>query len=1089
MRRNTLRLILIALLLAPGPALADTSELRVLRDAHSWSELASRARNRLAEAERLTGTDSPAVVELLELLVEALVRTQRTREPETLRWAERAVRWHEGSAQPDSARLGRSLWALAATHLLGADFDTARPIFERALHVQETALGPDHPDLAETLQGYAKLLLDTDHVTEARGVIDRSLAVGERNWGLEDRRLAPLLRTRASILRLQQDFAGALADRRRAFLVCEQGYGPEHVQTALAMNAYARSLRATGEDDSANALDRRALAVFEKLEGSDSAFLLYPSFDLCGGFVNIGAYDEARPHCERAVAILERTRGPDHPEVLVGLAALARLELATGNAEVARALSVRCVDGLTKTLGPEHSRVAFAIHRLGDAEAASGRLEAAGRHLESALRLREVLYGPDHEALAENLYGLAQVRRRAAQFPEARAAAERALTIVETARGKDSPLVVPALRTLADVLAGSGEPGRALEINARALELQERHNGPFDPALADLLAAQAGLLLEVGRGAEAFETALRAETIAANHLRVIAPGLGEADVARYEAIRVSGIDIALSLVDSTSGVGFVRRAWDRQVRSRALVLDELASRTRAVRAWSEPGVAALADRVTSTRQRLANLVVRSLGEAATANDARLIADARLAGEEAERELAARSAVFRREIRGREIGLDDVEAARPEGAALVAFIRFERRGGPPGSSFEYVAFVLPAGVGSARCVPLGDAVRIERAVDAWNRAILDGTRSRRAATPDAERKARVAGAEVRRLLWDPVSPRLGPASSAFIVPDGAVNLVSFEALPDGTGAYLLERGPAIHYLATERDLRSLDGNGAPVRPGSLLVVGGVDYDARFPRPAVPLVPSGVTTGARAPLFRGVSPSCPGFQALEFVSLPGTAEEARDVSDAWRRSSLADGAPSPAELSGGRAREEAVKRTVPGREIIHFATHGFYLGDDCGRTRGVGVVNPLLLSGLALAGANRRDASAADADDGILTAEEITALDLGRARLVVLSACGTAGGPIVAGEGVFGLRRAFEVAGARRFVTTQWPAEDRATRSWMSAFYREVFGSNRPIFEAARAASLERLRALRAAGKPAHPLLWGGFMTSGDWRPIN
>ena len=139
------------------------------------------------------------------------------------------------------------------------------------------------------------------------------------------------------------------------------------------------------------------------------------------------------------------------------------------------------------------------------------------------------------------------------------------------------------------------------------------------------------------------------------------------------------------------------------------------------------------------------------------------------------------------------------------------------------------------------------------------------------------------------------------------------------------------------------------------------------------------------------------------------------------------------------------------------MLHLATHGFFLGGDCapaaGPTRGLkvveekpaapkntGYVSPLLLSGLALAGANQRASASATEEDGILTAEEIAGLDLTGVEWAVLSACDTGVGEIQAGEGVFGLRRAMQLAGVHTLVMSLWPVDDEATRAWMTALYR-------------------------------------------------
>jgi CHAT domain-containing protein len=144
------------------------------------------------------------------------------------------------------------------------------------------------------------------------------------------------------------------------------------------------------------------------------------------------------------------------------------------------------------------------------------------------------------------------------------------------------------------------------------------------------------------------------------------------------------------------------------------------------------------------------------------------------------------------------------------------------------------------------------------------------------------------------------------------------------------------------------------------------------------------------------------------------------------------------------------------------------------------------NPLLLSGLVLAGANHRSAAGAEEDDGILTAEEIAALDLSGVEWAVLSACDTGVGDIRAGEGVFGLRRAFQVAGVGTLIMSLWSVEDEATREWMTALYEARLERRLDTAEAVREASLSVLRRHREAGESTHPFYWAGFVAAGDWR---
>ena len=189
---------------------------------------------------------------------------------------------------------------------------------------------------------------------------------------------------------------------------------------------------------------------------------------------------------------------------------------------------------------------------------------------------------------------------------------------------------------------------------------------------------------------------------------------------------------------------------------------------------------------------------------------------------------------------------------------------------------------------------------------------------------------------------------------------------------------------------------------------------------------------------------------------------------------------------------------MKASAPGRQIVHLTTHGFFLGDCAtapagGKARpgpapgsSVYAENPLLLSGLAFAGANRRGEASAGADDGILTAEEVASLDLTGVSWAVLSACESGLGEARAGEGLFGLRRAFQVAGARTLVTSLWPVEDEASRRWMKALYEGRLARGLDTARAVHEAGLAVLRERRAAGLSDHPFFWAGFVAAGDWR---
>ena len=169
--------------------------------------------------------------------------------------------------------------------------------------------------------------------------------------------------------------------------------------------------------------------------------------------------------------------------------------------------------------------------------------------------------------------------------------------------------------------------------------------------------------------------------------------------------------------------------------------------------------------------------------------------------------------------------------------------------------------------------------------------------------------------------------------------------------------------------------------------------------------------------------------------------------------WKTLGPVTGDAAAETLIGRAATESAVKQLGPGHRILHFATHGFFLGDECASpldgTRAVGALvsvtaiadqnatrgerwpagEPACLSGLAVPAPTGAPRPGRNEDDGILTAEEVASLNLEGVEWAVLSACDTGLGEIKAGEGVFGLRRAFQIAGARTVIMSLWSVDDQ------------------------------------------------------------
>jgi CHAT domain-containing protein len=492
------------------------------------------------------------------------------------------------------------------------------------------------------------------------------------------------------------------------------------------------------------------------------------------------------------------------------------------------------------------------------------------------------------------------------------------------------------------------------------------------------------------------------------------------------------------------------------------VLDAMADSAALLRRSVDPKDQALFDELAAVARQLSTLTFRGPGNLSTqAYRERLDILAR-EQERLEGELSARSAAFRQAVAP--VTLEGVRQRLPADAALVELFYYQpfdpkgkdekTRWGAP----RYVAYVLRR-EGDPAAIDLGAAQDIDKLVADFRAALSD--------------PARVSHKEVAQELFgkliEPLRSSLSGINRLLLSPDGALNLVPFAALTDEHGEYVAQRFE-LTYLTSGRDLLSLAAP-APAR-SSPVVMADPAYGPSASGP-----PPDIGSYRSSDLDRS---------GLVFTPLAGTAKEAEALQGLLKLD-------AQEVLTGANATEQKLKG-LHGPRILHVATHGFFLSDQQVAAAAVQPLNfnaeklplpmgenPLLRSGLALAGANPR--SSGDSDDGILTAAEAAQLDLRGTQLVVLSACETGLGQVEQGEGVYGLRRALVLAGAQAQLVSLWKVADAQTQALMVDYYQRLLNGD------GRSAALrEAQRAMIANPATRHPYYWAAFVPIGNWTPL-
>jgi CHAT domain-containing protein/tetratricopeptide (TPR) repeat protein len=1130
-------------------------DVRALLAAGLYEQAEAAARDDVDKLRASQGDDALPVATASDVLVRALILNGRGTHDQTRALATHTLRSkeaHLGTGHPD---LVPSLLNLGDVLAEGAEFEQAIAVTQRAVTLREGSAGRDSLDVAEALDHLGGALSAARHYDDALKVLDRSLGVKEKaldgsdvnfartledkglvlqRKGAYDRAGVPLRRAAAiqeaagidhpayartlNLIAQQLWFEGQLIESRniseRAVSVAERTLRPDHPMVALSLRYLAATLEDLGDTGRSLALKERALAIAERNFGASHHVTAEYLHTLAAAELHNGAYATARQRFQRALSIYEARYGRWHEYVATTLSILARTDASLGDYASARRELGRAVAIHEHVGGPNHPYVAFALTELSTVYREQGSPAEALPLLARALAIREKSLGPDHRDVARTLADMASTLMQTGQTTRAQAAATRALDIWGRLDAPDAPEYATVLMLYGELQANRGDSAAARDYYERALTIRGKVFGASNPVYADAQSRLALTLADLGARGSALSTAVSAEATGREHLRLMLRSLPERQALNYAAARPRALNLILSLTRLTSEAAVF--ALDGLIRSRALVLDEMAARQSAGRTGTE-NADSFRVALRSAQQRLANLVVRGPDQLSPAQYTTLVDSTRRESEEAEQALAGRSAEFRAERGRAQLGLEEVRSSLAPDSALVSFVRYDRAlfGGPVQKSApngparsssrtvpSYLAFVLRAHQAPA-VVPLGSARTIDPLVAQWRADIAaEAVAPSQTPTGASSPSSRVSGVAVRRLVWDPLALHLGDASRVFIVPDGALSLVPFVALPVGQRSYLLERAPLVHYLSAERDLVPAPVDTASVGHG-LLALGGPAFDdptlftARRNRPA-----SVAKLAAPTASVRAAGTPCGSFQAITFQPLEGTLQEVRELSSLWSTPAIPN-AERARVLVGRDASEPTFKREAHSYRVLHLATHGFFLSDAClpgtSGTRGVGGLstkgrvsaamraeNPLLLSGLALAGANRRAAAGPNEDDGILTAEEVTSMNLEGVEWAVLSACDTGVGEVKAGEGVFGLRRAFQVAGARTVIMSLWSVDDQAARAWMRALYEGRFQKRLTTADAVHAASVAVLQDRRAKGRSTSPFYWAAFVAAGDWR---
>jgi CHAT domain-containing protein len=715
--------------------------------------------------------------------------------------------------------------------------------------------------------------------------------------------------------------------------------------------------------------------------------------------------------------------------------------------------------------GKNHRDVANSLNTLAVLLYMKGNYEGAEHVYQQILAIRRRVHWPAHPELAIALINLAVLYRSMGRYTEADARYQEAQAILRSTVSEWHPYVAISLYRSAVLRAATGQYQGALTLLEQAAALDARMIGQV-----------------FAMGSESHRLAY---------------------VSTFKGALTAVLSLTVTHLAASPSAR--QAAFTLVVRRKGMTAEALILQRDVVLSGKYPELAAPLQALHGLRMQIARKALEGPGTTGLKVHRQLLKQWEADKERREEELARHIPEMHLMPHLRSADCHTLAHALPAGAALVEFVRFREfdfaavpaLGEPQWKATRYVAFVLPAGAPDNVCmINLGEADPIDQLIARWRAAITGEQEEGRVETQAPQTRAATStwdagvrsaildtcrhlgemthrtyrkdgleeGIALRRALFDPLLPALEGRHRLILAPDGNLTRLPFEALPVGEHRYLIDTY-TISYVSVGRDILHF-GDTPLAQTSDALVVADPDFDL----------------GATSTTKSGVP----------FPSLRGARDEGEQVGACLRVIPWLQAV----------ALESRLKMCHSPR-ILHLATHGFFLpdmtlapeedmlgmgpmhpGEESRLAWVARVSNPLLHSGLALAGANtwaQGSEPPPEAEDGILTAEDVTGLDLRATEVVVLSACETGLGKVHAGEGVFGLRRAFVLAGAKTLVMSLWKVPDVQTQALMRDFYGRLL-AGWPRVEALRAAQL------MIKQRKSHPFFWGAFICQGESGPL-
>ncbi len=955
----------------------------------------------------------------------------------------RALLIQEKHFGKDSPQVGNTLILLGTACGNQGKYVESEQLYKRALKILESAHGPDHKEVAHCLNKLAIVCRSQDKNEEAKNYFNRSLKIYESIFGNNHNSVATILNNLSNLHANEGRHKLAETYYFRCKEIYENLYGDSHPNTATIYNNLACLYHEVGKYSEAEKLFKRALDIREKFYGPVYRSVATTLGNLATVYQDQGRYLKAEPLYLRSLSINEEILGKAHLSVGTSLDILGNFYRIQGKYSKAEDHIIRALEIIKKRLGQNHSQIAISINNLAAISHDLGKFEKAETLYNKALSMRIKIYGTEHLYVAESNKNLARLYYDWGKYELSEPLYKQALVIKENLLGSTHPIVGEIQQEIAKLYASEYDSIQSAEYYEKSWHSRQE-----------------------------FIEHVFSSSSENQKLRWI---------KKYPLIDNSLLSLALQQKNQTLN----KTALKMILYGKSAVIDAiLAEKEAAYCNYDEDIMKMLEDR-SSVCNQIANLILFDQSKNITNSTSDSLKKLYAVQDSIEQELSVQCSEFKNEITSTQFNLNQIASNLPSESVLWEFIKYE----PfdfysPGTEKErtgksrYAVFSLNHN-GEVSALDLGESDHIDSLIMATRKMIYDSeTRIYSHLAPELELQLKDVTSKLYKLIFEPLAKDLQEQTSIQISLDGQLHLLPLDILPIPDGSYVIEKY-RLSYLSSGKDL--LKSNTASSFSNDVVIITNPDYNRSI---------QDVSNQNQKTFVKNInSISQPvnnkkvNYSARKFIPLLYCQNEKELIVNTFIQLENIN----IYEYSDEYATESVIKQLEIFPRILHIATHGYY-NNNKDFNRKLSIDHPFHHSGIVLAGANNLfktdEIIANDFENGILTAYEVSSLNLQGTELVTLSACETGLGETLNGEGVFGLRRAFKHAGAQSILMSLWRVQDKETSVLMDGFYRRWLMGNISKQDALHNTSLNILDNCRKKWGHGHPLFWGGFILAGN-----